>query len=128
MNQNSFRLASVAALIASTAVVASIDAAEIRWTFDAGGRVSGQPTLADDRLYVAGGTQVHALDLQGRKIWSRELEGTIAAPIVVEGDELFVHSSAGLHALDREGVERWHHAREDLGPLVDGRTPTLSAN
>ena len=84
---------------------ATLSAAEIRWQFEAGGRVIGQPTVTEDRLYISGGKTVHALTTDGEELWQRELAGEVAAAVTVDEDRLFVHSSAGLHALSDEGEE-----------------------
>ncbi len=97
-------------------------AAEIRWQFEAGGRIIGKPTVTENRIYIAGGKTVHALTMAGEEVWRRELAGDIAAGVTVDEDRLFVHSSVGLHALTVEGEEIWFFASPDLGPLVDGRT------
>jgi outer membrane protein assembly factor BamB len=101
---------------------AALAAADMLWQFKANGRVIGKPTVAEERVYIAGGATVHALDLSGVEQWRRELAGNIAAAITVDGEHLFVHSSAGLHALTDEGEDVWFFERQDLGPLVDGRT------
>ena len=95
-------------------------AAEIRWQFEAAGRVIGKPTITEDRIYIAGGKTVHALTRTGEELWRRELAGEIAAAITIDEDRLFVHSSVGLHALTDAGEEIWFYESPDLGPLVDG--------
>ena len=99
-----------------------LSAAEIQWQFEAGGRVTGKPTITENRLYIAGGKTVHALTMGGEEVWRRDLPGKIAAGITVDEDRLFVHSSAGLHALTDAGEEIWFFESPDLGPLVDGRS------
>ena len=99
-----------------------LSAAEIRWQFQADGRVIGKPTVTESRIYIAGGKTIHTLTLAGEELWRRELAGEIAAGVTVVEDRLFVHSSAGLHALTDSGEEIWFYESPDLGPLVDGRT------
>ena len=97
-------------------------AAEIRWQFEAAGRIIGKPTVTEERIYIAGGKTVHALTMAGEELWRSELAGDIAASVAVDGDHLFVHSSVGLHALTDAGEEIWFFASPDLGPIVDGRS------
>ena len=97
-------------------------AAEIRWRFEAGGRVIGKPTITENRIYIAAGQTVHALSMAGDELWRRELAGGVAAGITADEDRLYVHSSVGLHVLTNEGEEIWLYESPDLGPLVDGRT------
>jgi len=113
-------LRTLALLLVSSHAVLS--AAEIEWQFEAGGRITGKPTITENRIYIAGGKTVHALTLAGEELWRRELAGDIAAGVTVDEDRLFVHSSAGLYALTDAGEEIWFFERPDLGPLVDGRT------
>jgi len=96
--------------------------AQVLWEYDAGGKVIGKPTIDDGTIYIAGGSSVHALGLDGKEIWTKDTEGRIAARITVEKGVIYVHSSSGLHALDGRGETMWMHAHEDRGPLVDGRT------
>jgi outer membrane protein assembly factor BamB len=103
-------------------VCSALSAAEIRWQFEAGGRIIGKPTITEGRIYIAGGKTVHALTMDGDEVWRRELAGDIAAGVTVDEARLFIHSSIGLHALTPAGEEIWFHERPDLGPLVDGRT------
>jgi outer membrane protein assembly factor BamB len=100
----------------------TLSAAEIRWRFEAGGRIAGKPTIAEGRIYIAGGNTVHALTLTGEELWRRELAGEITAGITVDNNHLFVHSSSGLQALTDTGENVWFYESPDLGPLVDGRT------
>ena len=99
-----------------------LSAAEIQWQFEAGGRITGKPTITENRVYIAGGKTVHALTIAGDELWRRELAGDIAAGVTVDEDRLFIHSSVGLHALTDAGEEIWFYESPDLGPLVDGRT------
>ena len=96
--------------------------AQVLWRFDAGDRIIGKPTIENGTIYIAGGSTVHALGLDGKQIWTKDLEGRIAARITVEEGVVYIHSSSGLHALDAQGEPIWMHAHDDLGPLVDGRT------
>ncbi len=96
--------------------------AQIRWTFDAGARVIGKPTIEGGSMYIAGGSTLHVLDLDGKEIWSRQLEGQIAARIRVVKGVIYVHSSSGVYALNGRGETMWRFEQEDRGPLVDGRT------
>ncbi len=96
--------------------------AQVNWEFEAGGKIIGKPTIEGGTIYIAGGSSVHALGLDGKEIWTKDIEGQIAARISVEGDVIYVHSSSGLHALDGQGETMWMFAHEDRGPLVDGRT------
>ena len=100
----------------------ALSAAEIRWHFEAAGRIIGKATITENGIYVAGGNTLFALSLDGEELWRRELAGDIAASITVGEERLFVHSSAGLHALTGAGEEIWFFESPDAGPLVDGRT------
>jgi hypothetical protein len=64
----------------------ALSAAEIRWQFEAGGRIIGKPTITENGIYVAGGNTLFALSLDGEELWRRELAGDIAASITV-GEE-----------------------------------------
>ena len=97
-------------------------AAPTDWQFQTSGKIFGKPIVAGETLYVAAGSTVHALALDGKPRWQRDLPGEIAAAVHVDEDEIYVHSSTGLHALDASGERLWTYEAEDLGPLVDGRT------
>jgi len=106
-------------LLVSSSVVS---AAQIRWQFEPEGRVLGKPALGETAVYVAGGSILYALSLDGEELWQLDLEGEVAANLTLQENVLYVHSSLGLHAVDVQGRALWTYESEDLGPLVDGRS------
>ena len=97
-------------------------ASQINWQFQTDGMLKGKPLIVDNYLYIGSQESVYKLSLSGELQWQKSLSGEIAASLSSDGKNIYVHSSTGVYALSPEGKQHWFFAKEDLGPLVDGRT------
>lgn len=102
----------------------------VLWRFEAGAAVRGTPVVSGGHVFFANAKgEVSAINLLGRKTWSKALTGqygaaAIDAPLACFDSSLYVGTAGGtLHALDMEtGEERW---RRDIGGPILG-TPNSS--
>lgn len=116
---------------------------EVRWRFEADGRVDGAPAIVDDTAYV--GTddgRLYAIDADsGDPEWDVEFPSVVRPPAVVDGTVYAVvrrEEGAGLAAIDADsGSREWTRGydADGLGPpaiaggaiFVAGSDPGLLA-
>lgn len=105
--------------------------AERAWRYQAGGRITAQPVLADDGTIYIGthARELHAVDGEGRERWRARLHQRIWSAAAVVDDTVYVGSDAGaFFALDRaDGSTRWRvRVRDDAdGAPAIGEDGTL---
>jgi outer membrane protein assembly factor BamB len=107
--------------LVATLLICNNVLAQAAWEFQASGMLKASATV-DDRIYIAGGKTVYALDFSGKPAWQRDLGADIAARVTVAGATLYVHSHKGVHALDKQGEPIWFFPKQDRGPLVAGKS------
>ncbi len=110
-------------------VLLALDAGsgQLRWRFDTGHSIWGQPTYDDGVLFVSSlDKEVYALDADsGREIWRHTFAGAVASKPIVDDGLVYVSSfDKRLHALDREtGNEEWSAEAGDwvwAAPVLNG--------
>ncbi len=93
------------------------------WTVELGGKVRGTPLVAGERIYaisaiypgfVATEGFLHALDLDGNKLWNVSIGPTGSSP-AISGELVLVGSKSGLWAIDMNGTVTWRY--EDAGQI-----------
>jgi outer membrane protein assembly factor BamB len=81
---------------------------DTKWTYSAGGTLSGSPVVADGVVYVGGSNEVlHAVDADtGEAKWTTQV-GYIHSAAAVYGDYVYVTTGgfAELHAVDKANGE-----------------------
>ncbi|WP_405737822.1 serine/threonine-protein kinase [Streptomyces sp. NBC_00028] len=74
------------------------------WSYGGGGALS-DPVLVDSTVYVRTDTEVHALDLRGKRLWRTEVgadPGVLLTPLV-HGRRVYAGTNKGIAALDVSG-------------------------
>ncbi|MEU9914265.1 serine/threonine-protein kinase [Streptomyces sp. NPDC051001] len=74
---------------------------EVAWTYGGGGAFS-DPVLVDTTVYVRTDTEIHALDVHGKRLWKAEVgadPGVLLSP-VVRGRRVYAGTAKGITALD----------------------------
>ncbi|PWI18873.1 serine/threonine protein kinase [Streptomyces sp. Act143] len=82
-------------------VKAITEGGEVVWTYSEG-RAFSDPVLVDSTVYVRTETEVHALDLNGKRLWKAEVgadPGVLLTP-VVHGRRVYAGTNKGVAALD----------------------------
>ncbi|MBE8472832.1 protein kinase domain-containing protein [Streptomyces justiciae] len=77
---------------------------DVVWTYGGNGALS-DPVLVDSTVYVRSDTEVHALDLQGNRLWKTDVgpdPGVLLTP-VVHGRRVYAGTNKGVAALDVSG-------------------------
>lgn len=98
---------------AGDGVVWGVDEAGERWvTLEAGGRIREPPIVVDDRLYLASGGELLAVDVaSGERAWM--LESSFFGEIVADQEGVYGRrrgvggAECGLVAVTTAGEERW---------------------
>jgi outer membrane protein assembly factor BamB len=95
----------------STLRAVNIDSGNVRWTFEADGRLSRAPAIDRDRLFLTTeDSHIYALKTgTGAVVWDLKKSGTVYSYAVVAGDVVFFGSGDGfVYALNRDdGRELW---------------------
>jgi outer membrane protein assembly factor BamB len=107
--------------------VVKAETGEIVWKLQTGGKISGQPTVDEQTLYVGSGDgYVYALEqATGRLRWRSRTGAAIEASPVIVGDRVLVASFDNfIYALSRVNGDRlWKRRLENrltTAPIVEG--------
>ena len=92
------------------------------WQFNAGGRVAGNAAIQDGRVYITGGTRLHALDRSGELLWSYDAGAPSFSEVTFGEGAIFMLADNGLHALDIAGKRLWFFKTADAPLAVEGQT------
>jgi outer membrane protein assembly factor BamB len=101
--------------------------ATLKWKFQLGSRQGGDPNSvvvsSDGTIYVAGASEIFALDKNGKEIWAKAYEST-QGPAISEDGTVYFLSKDTIVALDKNGQEKWKF--ETNGMTAFG--PTIGAD
>jgi outer membrane protein assembly factor BamB len=94
--------------------------AEPIWQFETGGMIAGNAVLHQQTVLVAGGSQLFALDRQGKSRWAYDAgAATFSTPSAL-GDVVFLLADNGLHAVGPGGKRLWLFESTDAPLEVEG--------
>jgi|GEM_PF-4954774 len=80
---------------------------EVKWTCDLGG-VGGTPVVYKDRIYIAVGDTLHAIDKNtGKEVWKTESLGPNLFDPAVAHDNIFIGAGRSFYCLNNEGKTIW---------------------
>jgi outer membrane protein assembly factor BamB len=98
--------------------------ANLKWKYQLGKREGGDPNSvvvsSDGTIYVAGASEIFALDKNGKKIWSKSYQST-QGPAVTEDGIVYFLSKDTIVALDNNGEEKWQfktNGATAFGPTI----------
>ncbi len=98
--------------------------AVLKWKFQLGERRGGDPNSvavsSAGIIYVAGASEIFALDKAGNKIWSKSYQGT-QGPALAEDGTIYFLSQDAIVALDKDGNEKWKYktnGNTGFGPTI----------
>lgn len=100
-----------------------------QWLYPLGISVTTPPVVAEDQLFVTGGSRVFALRTNPKRLeWNESLDGPIEGGLKAGGGRLYVGTTAqGLYALDPARKDKRTVWRYEAGDRVSG-TPGLSSD
>ena len=98
--------------------------ATLKWKFQLGKLTGGDPNSvaisSDGTIYVAGASEIFALDANGNKIWSKSYQGT-QGPALSEDGTVYFLSQDTIVSLDKNGNEQWKfktNGNTGFGPTI----------
>ena len=85
---------------------------ELKWTFQAGGRLSAPIIAADGTIYVdSEDGNLHAIEPSGGEKWAYALPGEVtASPALAADGTIYVARDKNLHALRPDGTVKWTYS------------------
>ena len=96
--------------------------ADPAWQFETKGMITGNVVVNHDLVLVAAGSQLYALDRQGKLFWTYEAGAPTFSTPASSGDVIYLLADNGLHAVDRDGKRLWQFESTDAQLEVEGAT------
>lgn len=109
-------------LIISIVLFSSLSFAQVEWQFKAEGRVTGQPVVHNNLIYVLAGQSLSVLNKSGQLQWQYKLKANTYSKVTIENDTIYLLADNGLHAVSLYGDKKWFFASLDKPLSIEGET------
>ena len=96
--------------------------AKVEWQYKVQGRITGQPVIYKNLVYILAGQSLSVLNKAGKLQWKYELEANTYSKVLVENDSIYLLADNGLHAITTKGQKKWFFASKDKPLSIDGET------
>jgi outer membrane protein assembly factor BamB len=111
-----------AVLIVSLTLFTSLSFANVEWQFKAQGRVTGQPVIHKNLVYVLAGQSLHVLNKSGELQWQYKLKANTYSKVTIKDSTIYLLADNGLHAINMSGEKKWFFASNDKPLSIEGET------
>ncbi|MBT1064289.1 PQQ-binding-like beta-propeller repeat protein [Bowmanella sp. Y26] len=92
------------------------------WQIQAEQGVFASPLAHQDKLYLANGNTLWALDREGKTLWQQSLSAQARSTPAITNQTLLVHTEQGLQAFNLQGLPLWQHKSSDGPRRVNGES------
>jgi len=100
----------------------SLSFAKVEWQFNAQGKVTGQPVVYKNLVYVLAGQSLSVLNKSGALQWQYKLKANTYSKVAIENDTIYLLADNGLHAVSLNGEKKWFFATTDNPLSIEGET------
>jgi len=109
-------------LAISLLLFSSLSLANVEWQYKVQGRVTGQPVIYKNLLYILAGHSLTVLNKSGALQWQYDLKAKTYSKVAIENDTIYLLADNGLHAITLNGEKKWFFATEDKPLSIEGET------
>jgi outer membrane protein assembly factor BamB len=109
-------------LMISLMLFSSLSFAKVEWQFKAQGKVTGQPVIHNNLVYVLAGQSLSVLNKSGDLQWQYNLKAKTYSKVAIENDTIYLLADNGLHAISLNGKQKWFFASKDKPLSIEGET------
>jgi outer membrane protein assembly factor BamB len=109
-------------LAISLILFSSFSFAKVEWQYKVQGRVTGQPVIYKNLVYILAGQSLSVLNKSGELQWQYKLKAKTYSKVVIENDTIYLLADNGLHAITTNGESKWFFASKDKPLSIEGET------
>lgn len=109
-------------LAISLILFSSLTFAKVEWQFKTQDRVTGQPVIYKNLVYVLAGQSLSVLNKSGSLQWQYPLKSKTYSKVTIENDTIYLLADNGLHAITMKGEKKWFFATTDTALSIEGET------
>jgi outer membrane protein assembly factor BamB len=109
-------------LVIGLMLFSSLSFAKVEWQFKAQGRVTGQPVIYNNLVYILAGQSLSVLNKSGELQWQYKLKAKTYSKVAIENETIYLLADNGLHAITLNGEQKWFFASLDKPLSIEGET------
>jgi len=106
----------------SLMLFSSFSFGNVEWQFKAQGKVTGQPVIHNNLVYVLAGQSLSVLNKSGELQWQYKLKADTYSKVTIKDNTVFLLADNGLHAISMSGNKKWFFASNDNPLSIEGKT------